>query len=118
MTAGTGPATDPQPKPTPTPPPAKMPATNLAFTLSGTKVNLTWTGHTNPDFVRQVVKRRVAGVFPLDWTEFATGLSDTSHADTTAEAGTTYMYRVQGFTETSGPNGWLSNPLRVEVPAQ
>ena len=113
-----GTAQTPEPDPTPTPPGQKMPAANLAFTTTGTTVSLTWTAHVNPHIERQIVKRRVAGTNPIVWTEFSVALSDTSYTDDATTAGTEYVYRVQGFTATSGPNGWLSNPVTVGVPTE
>ena len=96
------------------PPPPKMPPTDLSATLSGTDVNLTWTAHTNPHYVNQLVIRRVAGVTPLDWTEFNIGIDDTSYTDTTAVSGTTYVYRVRATKENG--KGGHSNAQTVTIP--
>ena len=106
-----------RPQATATPPPNKAPARDLEYTLTGTTVNLRWTAHTNPDFQRQIVKRRVA-TSGSTWTEFQIGLTDTTYRDSTGEANTRYIYRVQGFTATSGPDGWMSNPVQVEIPSE
>ena len=77
--------------------PPKMPPTDLEGTLSGTTVNLTWTTHTNPNYVTQIVKRRIAGVTPLTWTDLPVGVNDTKYSDTTAVSGTTYVYRISAL---------------------
>ncbi len=87
---------------------------NLAATVTGTTVSLTWDAHNNPNHERQVLLRRVAGGRPVSWTEFSVGLNDTSYSDTTVVSGTKYIYRVRVV----GPN-WKdldSQPVAVTVP--
>ncbi len=93
----------------------KVPPTNLAASVSGTEVSLTWTAHNNRSFISQVVKRRVAGETPVSWTNTTIDKTATSHTDTTAVSGTTYIYRVQGKTPTSGDNAFMSGPVEVAV---
>ena len=96
------------------PAPPKMPPTNLTATMSGTTVNLTWTAHTNPNYGSQLVRRRVAGERPENWTEFTLGLNDTSYTDTTAVSGTRYIYRIRAVKENGTPGD--SNAHTVAIP--
>ena len=47
----------------------KMPPSNLMVVVDGTTVNLSWTAGENPNYVHQLVRRRVVGVSPLAWTD-------------------------------------------------
>ncbi len=104
----------PTPNPTPTPPPERMPPTGLSATISGGNVSLTWTGHTNPNYTTQQVKRRVAGDRPIDWTRFPVDLSDTSYTDSTAASGTTYIYRVEAL-KANGESD-MTNAAEIAIP--
>ena len=63
--------------------------------LYGDGVRLSWTPGNNPNYVRQVVLRRVAEVTPIAWTRFPIGISDSTYTDYSAEPGTPYIYRVR-----------------------
>ena len=94
--------------------PPKMPPSALEGIVSGTTVNLTWTAHTNPNYVTQIVRRRIAGVNPLSWTDFPVGVNDTKYSDTTAVSGTTYVYRIYALK--ANGEGSVSNAITVQVP--
>ena len=111
VTAGIG---DPPSDPPAQPPKPKLAPRDLTFTLSGTTVNLTWTGHTNPNYTTQQVLRRVAGERPIDWTTFSVDLSATSYTDTTAVSGTTYIYRVEALK--ANGKGGMTNPVEIAIP--
>ena len=70
-TPGVRPATAPGAA---TAPPLKAPAEDLMAVVDGTTVDLSWTVATNPNYVRQVLFRRVSGVSPIQWTEIPVGL--------------------------------------------
>ena len=91
-----------------------MPPSALEGTVSGTTVNLTWTAHTNPHYVTQSVRRRVAGVTPLSWTDFPVGIRVTAYSDSTVTSGTTYVYRIAVMKANS--RGSVSNAITVQVP--
>ena len=94
--------------------PPKMPPSALEGIVSGTTVNLTWTAHTNPNYVTQIVRRRIAGVNPLSWTDFTVGVNNTKYSDTTAVSGTTYVYRIYALK--ANGEGSVSNAITVQVP--
>ena len=96
------------------PAPPKMPPTDLEGTVSGTTVSLTWTAQTNPNYVTQIVRRRIAGVNPLSWTNFTVGINDTTYSDTTAVSGTTYVYRISALK--ANGKGDVSNAITIQVP--
>ena len=82
-----------------TAPVLKAPPEGLVAVVNGTTVNLSWTAATNPNYVRQVVFRRVAGVSPMQWTEIPVGLNETTYTDTGLTSGITYRYRVRSYKQ-------------------
>ena len=82
-----------------TAPALKAPPEDLMVEVDGTTVDLSWTATTNPNYVRQVVRRRDVSVVPEDWTEITVGLDDTAYSDTGLTSGTTYRYRVRAYKD-------------------
>ena len=82
-----------------TAPALKAPPEDLMAEVDGTTVSLSWTAVTNPNYVRQVVRRRDVSVVPEDWTEITVGLDDTAYSDTGLTSGTTYRYRVRAYKD-------------------
>ena len=80
-----------------TAPALKAPPGDLMAEVDRTTVNLSWTAATNPNYVRQVVRRRDVSVVPEDWTEITVGLDDTAYSDTGLTSGVTYRYRVRAY---------------------
>ena len=116
-TTGTNPPATPQRSPGNNNCPGEgMPPSMLSHTLSGTEVTLRWTASTHDDLVSQWVRRRVVNSGSVVWTDFAVALDATSWTDTTAQSGTTYVYRVQTKRPKTGPNGQMSNPQVVTIP--
>ena len=94
-------------------PPPKMPPSELEAAVNGTSVGLSWELGTNPNYVRQEVWRREVGVTPLDWTEIAVGLNDTSYTDTGLVGGKQYVYRIRA--EKANDKGGESNAVTVTI---
>ena len=111
----TGQNPDPNPAPTPMATPNKTPPKGLTAVISGTDVILTWTKGENPNYVSQVVRRRVTGVNPEQWTDVTVGVNDTTYTDTTVQSGTGYTYRVHAL-KNNGVKSQLTNPERITVP--
>ncbi len=86
-------------------PPPGVPG-NLRFTLTGGSVPLVWDAV--PDTTSYTVRRATTSGGP--YTTIASGLTDTTFTDTTAENGTTYFYVVAatGLGGTGGDSGQLS----------
>ena len=102
-----------QAAPTPTPPtPQNQPSNLKAGTADGTVI-LHWTPGTNPNYVKQVVKRREAGARPEVWTDFELDVSARTYTDRTAVSGKTYIYRVKGLRENG--RGGTGNRVTVTV---
>ena len=101
--------------PTPIPTPNKTPPEGLTAVISGTDVILTWTKGENPNYVSQVVRRRVTSVRPEQWTDVTVGVNDTTYTDTTVQSGTRYTYRVHAL-KSNGVKSQLTNPERITVP--
>ena len=93
-TAGDRPANAPGEATAPAP---KAPPKDLMAEVDGTTVNLSWTAATNPNYVRQVLRRRDVSVVPEDWTEITVGLDGTAYSDTGLSSGVTYRYRVRAY---------------------
>ena len=110
MTNGTATSTNQ----TPTPPQKTQPK-DLTAVISGTDVILTWTKGENPNYVSQVVRRRVAGVRPEQWTDVTVGVNDTTYTDTTVQSGTKYIYRVHAL-KNNGVKSESTNPDYATVP--
>ena len=108
-TTGTRPADAPVLAPIP---PENMPPSGLTA-VTGSAVSLSWTLGTNPNYVRQLVKRREVGVVPRDWTEIPVGLSDMSYTDTGLVSGTQYVYRIRA--EKANGKGGESNAVTVTI---
>ena len=103
-TNGQRPVVTPVPSPTPTAEPNKTNPSNVQARLSGSDVIITWTPGYNPNYVRQEVMRRIAGVRPEDWTTFSLGINVNTYTDTTGESGITYLYRVQAWKSAGNPS--------------
>ena len=111
----TGQNPDPNPAPTPIPTPNKTQPEGLTAVISGTNVVLTWTRGENPNYVSQVVRRRVAGVRPEQWTDVTVGVNDTTYTDTTVQSGTKYIYRVHAL-KNNGVKSETTNPAYATIP--
>lgn len=85
----------------------------VASTADG-QVTLAWTPGTNPNYVKQVVKRRLAEATPITWRDFEVGVSDHEYTDTTAEPGNYYIYRVEALKANN--RGAVTNPVMVVIP--
>ena len=112
-TPGVRPATAPGDA---TAPPLKAPAKDLMAVLDGTTVELSWTAATNPNYVRQVLFRRNFGVNPIQWTEIAVGLNDTTYTDAGLTSGITYRYRVRSYKQLVGGNYGESGHAEAVIP--
>ena len=64
-----------------------------------TTVNLSWTATTNPNYTSQRLRRRVAGVSLIDWTEIPPAVDTTTYTDTGLTSGITYRYRVRAYKD-------------------
>ena len=111
----TGQNPDPNPAPTPIPTPNKTQPEGLTAVISGTDVILTWTRGENPNYVSQVVRRRVANVTPEEWTDVTVGVNDITYTDTTVQSSTEYIYRVHAL-KNNGVKSELTNPAYATVP--
>ena len=94
----------------------KAPPEGLVAVVNGTTVNLSWTAATNPNYVRQVVFRREAGVSPMQWTEIPVGLNDTTYTDTGLTSGITYRYRVRSYKQLVDGNYGESGHAEAVIP--
>ena len=112
-TPGVRPATAPGAA---TAPLLKAPAKDLMAVVNGTTVDLSWTVATNPNYVRQVLLRRVFGVNPIQWTEIDVGLNDTTYSDTGLTGGVTYRYRVRSYKQLVGGNYGESGHAEAVIP--
>ena len=99
-----------------TAPPLKAPASDLMAVVDGTTVDLSWTVATNPNYVRQVVFRREAGVTPTQWTEIPVGLNDATYSDTGLMGGITYRYRVRSYKQLVDGNYGESGHAEAVIP--
>ena len=97
-------------------PALKAPPEGLVAVVNGTTVNLSWTAATNPNYVRQVVFRREAGVSPMQWTEIPVGLNDTTYTDTGLTSGITYRYRVRSYKQLVDGNYGESGHAEAVIP--
>ena len=101
--------------PTPTPPPpAQNNPSGLTAVVENGAVTLFWMPRTNPNYVKQVVKRREPGVRPAVWTDFELDASADTYTDTTVESGKSYIYRVKGLK--ANDTGGTSNRVVIAVP--
>ena len=112
-TVAGGQSPTPAPSPTTTPPPAKMPPTNLQAQVAGQTVNLSWTAHTNPNYTTLIVRRRVAGQTPLQWTDFSVNIDATAYADSSIPADGSYVYRVRAAKDNG--HGGMTNAVTATV---
>ena len=73
----------------------------MTATLRNGGVVLHWTPGCNPNYVKQVVRRRTAGTRPEVRTEFEPDISARIYTgtDRTAASGKTYIYRIMGLRE-------------------
>ena len=86
----------------------------LTATAAEGEVTLNWTHSDNPDFVKQVLKRRESEVRPAVWTTAELEASVSSYRDSSVESGRQYIYRVQAVAANNrGPS---SNSVQVRVP--
>ncbi len=79
-------------------------------------VHLTWTPGSNPNYVKQVVKRREVGVRPAQWTTFDVTASASEYTDESVQLCNRYIYRVQGVK--SNGKGAISNRVELSVPGE
>ena len=79
-------------------------------------VYLTWTPGSNPNYVKQVVKRREVGVRPAQWTTFDVASSASEYTDASVQPCNRYIYRVQGVK--SNGKGAISNRVELSVPGE
>ena len=101
--------------PTPTPPPpAQNNPSGLTAVVENGAVALFWMPRTNPNYVKQVVKRREPGFRPAVWTDFELDASADTYTDTTVESGKSYIYRVKGLK--ANDTGGTSNRVVIAVP--
>ena len=100
----------------PTPEAATGPSepSGLTAAYANGAVILSWTPGSNPNYVKQVVKRRERGVRPAVWTDFELDASDNTYTDATAVSGKTYIYRVKGLRDNG--RGGDSNRATVTIP--
>lgn len=103
-----------QGSPTPTPPRPQNEPSGLTAMLVDGAVVLYWMPGSNPNYVKQVVKRREAGVRPEVWTDFELDISDATYTDNTAVSGKTYIYRIMGLRDNG--RGGVSNRSTITVP--
>ena len=108
------PPSEQQAAPTPTPPMPQNEPSGLTAALADGAVVLHWMPGSNPHYVKQVVKRREAGVRPEVWTDFELDVSAHTYTDRTAASGTTYIYRVKGLRDNG--RGGTSGRAAVTVP--
>ncbi len=81
---------------------------------SRTGVYLTWAQGSNPNYVKQVVKRREVGVRPAQWTTSDVAASASEYTDTSVHTGKVYAYRVQAVRGNN--QNKISKSIRVTVP--
>lgn len=113
----TPPQATPEPEATPEPATTPAPAANpkkphelQGAEASGT-VALTWTPGTNPNFVKQQVKRREPG---QPWSILAeVGTDVAAWSDATVESGKTYIYRV--FARKANGKGPMTNRVKMVI---
>ncbi|HET6251484.1 MAG TPA: NPCBM/NEW2 domain-containing protein, partial [Tepidisphaeraceae bacterium] len=81
---------------------------NLAATVSGSKVNLSWTDNAAPTTTGFTVQRSTDGVNFSNIASTAAGVS--TYVDTTIAAGTSYTYRIvaSGGGLTSAPSATVT----------
>lgn len=77
-------------------------------------VRLDWTPGTNPNFVKQIVRRRVAEITPVVWTDVEVEVSSSTFTDTTVTPGEPYIYRVRA--EKINGVGSVSNSAGITAP--
>jgi fibronectin type 3 domain-containing protein/lysophospholipase L1-like esterase len=95
----------------PVPPPAAP--SNLTANAVNQQINLAWTDSSNNESGFRVERKQGAGGTYAQIAQLAAGA--TGHADTTAAAGTTYVYRVYAFN--SGGASDFSNEASAAVVA-
>ena len=99
--------------PTPTPTMPQNQPSGLTARLTEGTVVLHWMPGGNPNYVKQFVKRREAGVRPEVWTDFEVDVSAQTYTDRTAQSGKTYIYRIKGLRDNG--RGGTSNRATVTV---
>lgn len=97
--------------PTPTPTMPQNQPSGLTARLTEGAVVLHWMPGGNPNYVKQVVKRREAGTRPEVWTDFEVDVSAQTYTDRTAQSGKTYIYRIKGLRDNG--RGGTSNRATV-----
>ncbi len=78
-------------------------------------VTLSWTPSGANDVVKQVVKRREAGVRPVSWTKIDVASSESGYMDTSIQSGKKYIYRVQAVRQNNRQSE-SSESVSVRVP--
>ena len=97
-----------------TAPQARKQPSNLVATYANGRVTLAWLPGTNRNYVKQIVKRRVAGVTPVVWTDVVVGTDISTYADIGITAGERYIYRIRA--EKINGVGSLSNQVSISIP--
>ena len=93
---------------------AKTGPSGLSVAQAGGGVALNWTPGTNPNYVRQIVRRRVAEITPIAWTDVVIGVLDSAYTDNSAEPGYPYIYRVRA--EKANGKGGETDASRIIGP--
>ena len=109
--SGTSGSVSGQGVPTPTPAMPQNQPSGLTARLTDGAVILHWVPGNNPNYVKQVVKRREAGVRPEVWTDFEVDVSAQTYTDRSAQSGKTYIYRIKGLRDNG--RGGTSNRATV-----
>lgn len=104
-------STSGQGAPTPTPTMPQNQPSGLTARLTDGAVVLHWVPGNNPNYVKQVVKRREAGIRPELWTDFEVDVSAQTYTDRSAQSGKTYIYRIKGLRDNG--RGGTSNRATV-----
>lgn len=84
--------------------------TNLTATANGSRVDLDWIDNTTVDVVFKIERRTSTGSFAVIGT---TSLNVSAFSDTTAMAGTAYVYRVRALATPGGQYTAYSNEASV-----
>jgi len=99
------------------PPGVPAAPTNLIAGLSGTSVQLSWTAPVGGASTYNVFRSTTAGFVPALANRIATGVTTTSHLDSTVSTGTQYFYLVTGVnSQGEGPASNEATVTTLSVP--